>query len=249
MASSPLSEIPLLERLNGRLPAGAVRSHLRRLILDGTLPPGTILPQVELARRLGVSRTPLREALRMLQEEGLIEAEPNRRARVTGFDPSELDTLYATRVLLEALGIELTVPRLEAGDMDLIEGALEDMRRTAATRGIEQWEEAHARFHALLVCHAGDQLRRSIRNQADQSERYRRLYQVAEPRAWTVGDAEHEAIVNACRERDPREAAVQLAQHLARTALSIMAQLAPATEPRHVRSALSMVVREQVGVS
>ena len=61
--------------------AGSLRSHLREMILGGLLQPGVVISQVELAHTLGVSRTPLREAMRMLQEEGLIEAEPNRRAR------------------------------------------------------------------------------------------------------------------------------------------------------------------------
>jgi len=63
--------------------ARRVQSHLRALVLDGTLPPGSEFSQVELARTLGVSRTPLREALRMLEEEGLVEAEQNRKARIS----------------------------------------------------------------------------------------------------------------------------------------------------------------------
>ena len=62
----------------------AVHARLRQLILDGTLPPGSLLSQLQLSRALGVSRTPLREALRMLQEEGLVDAEPNQRARRQG---------------------------------------------------------------------------------------------------------------------------------------------------------------------
>ena len=56
-----------------------VHAYLRECILDGTLTPGTKLSQVSLARQLGISRTPLREVLRMLQEEGLVEIEPNQR--------------------------------------------------------------------------------------------------------------------------------------------------------------------------
>ncbi len=79
--------------------AAALHRRLRKLILDGSYPPGTLLSQVEVAEALGVSRTPLREALRMLQEEGLIEAERNQRARIPSFDPQVLDALYASRIL------------------------------------------------------------------------------------------------------------------------------------------------------
>ena len=64
-----------------------VHTYLRECILDGTLKPGTKLSQVSLAAQLGISRTPLREVLRMLQEEGLVEIEPNQRTRVAGLDP------------------------------------------------------------------------------------------------------------------------------------------------------------------
>src|SRR6266498_5257024 len=62
----------------------ALHAYLRQCVLDGTLTPGTKLSQVALADQLGVSRTPLREVLRMLQEEGLVEIEPNQRTRVAG---------------------------------------------------------------------------------------------------------------------------------------------------------------------
>jgi DNA-binding GntR family transcriptional regulator len=82
-----------------------VHAYLRECILDGTLTPGTKLSQVSLARQLGISRTPLREVLRMLQEEGLVEIEPNQRTRVAGLDPQELDDVYASRILFETLAL------------------------------------------------------------------------------------------------------------------------------------------------
>src|SRR6202000_3510828 len=88
-----------------------VHAYLRECILDGTLTPGTKLSQVSLARQLGVSRTPLREVLRMLQEEGLVEIEPNHRARVAGLDPQELDDVYASRILLGTLALSMTMTR------------------------------------------------------------------------------------------------------------------------------------------
>jgi DNA-binding transcriptional MocR family regulator len=71
-----------------------------------------VINQVELAAELGISRTPLREALRMLKEEGFVEAEPNRRSRVASFNGAEMDAIYGTRLLLEALAMRLTLPAL-----------------------------------------------------------------------------------------------------------------------------------------
>ena len=87
-----------------------LHAYLRECILDGTLTPGTKLSQVTLSEQLGVSRTPLREALRMLQEEGLVEIEPNQRTRVAGLDPQELDEIYARRILMETLALSMTSP-------------------------------------------------------------------------------------------------------------------------------------------
>src|SRR5260370_37263650 len=70
--------------------------------------PGTKLSQVTLAAQLGISRTPLREVLRMLQEEGPVEIEPNQRTRVAGLDPAELDDIYASRILPETLAPSMT---------------------------------------------------------------------------------------------------------------------------------------------
>ncbi|TMD00666.1 MAG: GntR family transcriptional regulator, partial [Chloroflexi bacterium] len=83
-------------RRNGSTTPGSLHEHLRRLILDGAIPNGASISQVELAERLGVSRTPLREAMRMLQAEGIIHAEHGRRTRVTALDVGDIDTVYGT---------------------------------------------------------------------------------------------------------------------------------------------------------
>ena len=111
-----IERLPGIERVD--LPAARqsvppLHAYLRACILDGRVPPGTKLSQATLADQLGVSRTPLREVLRMLQEEGLIEAEPNQRMRVTGLDPAELDSSYAARILLDALALSMTIDEFD----------------------------------------------------------------------------------------------------------------------------------------
>ncbi len=220
--------------LNG---VAALHSRLRKLILDGSYAPGTLLSQVELAEALGVSRTPLREALRMLQEEGLIEAEHNQRARIPSFDPQVLDAIYASRVLLEALGIRLTVPYPQQQDVDALREALTDL---SSASDPESREEPHRRFHRLLVAYAGEHLCNTIAGYADRCAFYRRMYMQSDPRNRTVADAEHEAIFQACVERDSELAAYRLTRHLARTALTLLAQLTPEYEPAAVRTALQV---------
>ena len=148
------------DRENGVVP---LYTRLRTMILDGMFPPGSMLSQVKLAESLGVSRIPLREALRMLQKEGLIEAEHNQRARVPSFEPSIVDSLYASRILLEALSLRLTVPRIDSSDAEALKQTLTELDEAAAHIDLDAWEEPHRRFHALLVCHAEDSMRQQNR--------------------------------------------------------------------------------------
>lgn len=219
-----------------------LRSHLRELILGGSLQPGTVISQVELARALGVSRTPLREALRMLQEEGLIEAEPNRRARVTRFDPGDLDTVYGCRVMLESLGCVLTVRSFSDTEVERLEAALEAMAIHARSQSVDPWQTAHREFHQLLVGRASDQFGRTIAAYQDRAERYWVMFIRANGGGGLgMRDEEHRAIFEAAARRDATDAAVLLARHLSRTALTLMAQLAPEHEPLTVRTALQFV--------
>jgi DNA-binding GntR family transcriptional regulator len=237
-----LDHIEPLNLPDGRRASVTVHAHLRQLILDGAIPPGSVLSQVELARALGVSRTPLREALRMLQEEGLIEAEPNRRSRVTGFDPADLDSVYASRVVLESLGVALTIPRLSDADVDEAASLLEAGRAKMEGGDVDGWREAHTAFHSKLVMHAGDHLLRTINSFAQRGERYLRIAQQwhVGPR-WAVDDVQHQVLLDACRGRRRDVAATQMARHLARTALAVMADVAPEREPVAVRAALQML--------
>src|SRR5690348_18229978 len=105
---------------------GSLHEYLRRLILDGAIPNGASFSQVELAERLGVSRTPLREAMRMLQAEGMVQSEHNRRTRVTALDVGDIDTVYGSRVLLEATGVLVTVPLLDQSKINELAEAVQE---------------------------------------------------------------------------------------------------------------------------
>jgi len=217
-----------------------VHDRLRNAILRGELDPTVPLSQVQLAARLGVSRTPLREALRMLQREGLIYSEPNRRVRVAELSVADLEQLYAARVLIEALAVRLTVPRFGPQDLAALKDSLASMTELKG-HDLDLWEAAHKRFHGLLRRHAGDRIGRLADDLADHTERYRRVY-MAEPRAWSAAAAEHTAIVSSCESGSAADASVQLARHLARTALTLVAVFDPEHEPRPVREALRLVV-------
>lgn len=231
--------MPVQSVVNGSS-AHEVHSRLRQAILDGELNPDKPLSQVKLAKQLGVSRTPLREAMRMLEREGLIESTPNRRARVTVVSAADLDGLYGTRIMLEGLAASITVPQSGPTDLDGLAECLREMDAFEAEHDAAHWETPHRRLHLLFTAHAGERLVKLTGELSDHCERYRSAV-LAEPRAWTIGAKEHASIADAYVIGDPEAAAQRLAHHLARTALTLLAHMAPDYEPRAIRTALRFV--------
>lgn len=217
--------------------------RLREDILHGRLAAGSGLSQVQIAEDFGVSRGPVREALRLLQREGLIEAELNRRARVTPFSVEDLEQLYAMRILSEAFAVRVSVPHFTDADLEDLSYSLEEMERLTGG-DVDAWEKPHLRFHAALLAYAGDRILHVIDQWFEHSERYRRIYIADEPSAWRVGASEHRSIFEACVNHHEVLAAELLARHLSRTALTILGLVAPEHEPSVVRTA----VRAATGV-
>lgn len=243
---NPLSGIEPLKITDRRQSRLAVHTRLRQLILDGTLPPGSVLSQVRLSRALGVSRTPLREALRMLQEEGLVVAEPNHRPRVTGFDSSDLESVYSARILLESFAVALTSRSLTTAGIREAERALQRMRTATRNQDLAEWKESHREFHRVLVRGAGEQTVQLIEVQAERAERYLRFYQLRDTRSFWSRDteAEHRELLDAITEdrNGGRAAVAAIGRHLARTALWVIAEAEPERDPRPIRLALQMAL-------
>lgn len=241
--------LPGIERVDlptARQSVPPLHAYLRACILDGRLPPGTKLSQATLADQLGVSRTPLREVLRMLQEEGLITSEPNQRMRVTGLEPTELDSSYASRILLSALAVSLTIDRFEDAHRREAQRLLTIMRRTARRKDLETWLEVHHDYHGVLEMGAPEPLRRQLDSLADRSVRYIRIQQNAAPARWAdVGDVEHPAILQAVVDGDVQAATTAMARHLAGTALRVLADSAPDYVPTAVPHAVALVTHQE----
>jgi GntR family transcriptional regulator, rspAB operon transcriptional repressor len=222
----------------------AVHDRLRESILMGEFDPDVPISQVQLAKRLGVSRTPLREALRMLQREGLIDSEPNRRVRVAALSLADLEQLYATRLVVEALAIQLSVPLFTERDFAAMRASLDEMDGLAAKRDATRWERPHQRYHGLLRTHAGARLQRMAAELSDHGLRYRRVY-LAEPGAWSSAAEDHMGIFEACNAGNATLASDRLTRHLARTALTVIASVAPEHDPAPVRMALRLITRQR----
>ena len=139
----------------------AIYEHVRRRILSGALHAGSELTQVQVARAYGVSRGPVREAFRLLQHEGLIEAEVNFRARVTSLSTDEVEHLYAMRIVNECMALAVSLPQLTAAELDELDELVSSLGPDAGLDFVE-WEASHERFHALLIAHAGERTRSAL---------------------------------------------------------------------------------------
>lgn len=239
--AEPLEPEPdLTGAATGRRLALDVHAQLRQMILNGELPPGSSAPQAALARKLGVSRTPMREAFRLLQEEGLIEYEPDQRARIKRFDAEDLDSVYGARVVLEALGVSLSVGVIDESQIERMADALERMERYVECDELDEAQVAHREFHRMSTSASGSYLQRELSSLAEHSERYILLSQLSSARSRMGGDADHGALLQAFRTRDKPQAVQVIARHLTRTALTVLAEMAPEYEPVTTRAALRM---------
>jgi len=193
----------------------AVYDALRRAILRGELAPGGGVSQAHLARAFGAGRTPLREALRLLQHEGLVLAAPNRRVRIAALTAEDFEGIVIARLALEAVAIRITVPTLTSGDVAALEGDLAQMdyfQRVGDQPGLRR---PHRAFHRALVAAAGPRVGAAIAELTDHAERYRLRFGAFG--SWDAGHAEHRAILKAAAVGDANLAADRLAEHYART--------------------------------
>ncbi|WP_329237863.1 GntR family transcriptional regulator [Streptomyces canus] len=229
----------------GRRLALDVHGRLREMILSGALPPGSALLQAEMARKLGVSRTPMREAFRLLQEEGLIDAQPDQRARVRTVDPEDLDGVYGARIMLESLAVSVTAKSLAPGDLERMGEALKRMQELSVDDLPDDWHAAHKEFHRIATQAVAPHLQRMLASLGEHSERYIRLAQLGVHNSWTRAYSEHEALLDALRRSDKDEAVRVISRHLARTALNVLADIAPEYEPAATRTALGIAANGQ----
>jgi DNA-binding GntR family transcriptional regulator len=222
---------------------GAIRDRLREAIVTGELGPDTVSTQTQLADALGVSRTPLREALRMLELEGLIVRETNRRFRIAGFSLDDLEELYIMRISLEVTAMRITMPRFTHAEHAEFEGLMAQMERFAHVRDWEGFEQPHRTFHMRLVDGVGPRVGEQLHRLWDHASRYRAAYAVvvggSEPDdGWALRRAEHRALLDAVEEGDVRAATSILASHYARTALDIAGKVDASNGMERLRTVL-----------
>jgi DNA-binding GntR family transcriptional regulator len=133
----------------------AATEVIRQAILDGRLEPGRRLKEEELARELGISRTPVREALLMLQAEGLVDASPNRGAVVRSHDADDLRDLYQLRAVLEGYAARLAAGRISDEEVDQLWASCDRFDAIAGDADIRELVRENFVFHNSVLDFAG----------------------------------------------------------------------------------------------
>jgi DNA-binding GntR family transcriptional regulator len=191
----------------------AVLAALRRSIVTGELRPGEQVRQDALAERFGVSRVPLREALKILEGEGAVTYVPHRGYFVAELSLADLEEVYRIRELLEEEAVRAAVPRLTGADLDELD-QLEQVCESAGAAGdVEAMTAANRRLHfALYDASDRPRLVRLVRILWDATDVYRSLYYDDAGNRARVRE-EHRAVLGALRRADADEAVRLLAEH------------------------------------
>jgi DNA-binding GntR family transcriptional regulator len=180
----------------------AVLAEIRGLITRGEIPPGASIIQEALAERFGVSRVPVREALKILEGEGHITHTAHRGYTVTRLEVSDLLEVYRLRGVLESDVASEAVPRIQDAHLDRMRQAMGEMDDAADTKDLVKFGIHNRAFHFTLFEPSGmNRAIRMIRQLWDTTDPYRSLYFVKPLNRETV-NSEHAEILEACRARD-----------------------------------------------
>jgi DNA-binding GntR family transcriptional regulator len=207
-------ELRSIRRTNLREEALAV---LRAAILGGDLAPGSIHSAVSLAERLGVSPTPVREAMLDLVKSGLVEVLPNRGFRVTVIDDRDMDEIYELRTMLEVPALALVIERSSELDLRALRSPLAELEAAAADRDVRAFLVADRTFHLDLLALAGNRRLVGIVAELRDQTRIIGLQSLAAAGALAASAAEHRPILEAVQARDAAAAQRLMVLHLEHT--------------------------------
>lgn len=189
-------------------------TRLRQAVIEGVLKPGAKVPERELCESLGVSRTPLREALKVLANEGLVVLELNRGARISQITMEEMEAAFPVVAVLEGLAGELACERATRDEIAAIVSRHHDMFRYYEAGDRASYFKANRDIHgAILSAARNPVLEQHYAMLSSRVERARLLANVSDTR-WAEAVEEHHAIVEALEQRDGERLNTLLKSHL-----------------------------------
>ena len=191
-----------------------IARHLREQIISGALPAGERVNETKITRELSLSRSPVREALRILESEGLVTLEPHRGARVRAVSEQDLEEIFDMRLMIESHGVLRHVHRLAPDALGPLRHAVEDARAALGASDMERWHQASLRFHDGLVMLASNRHLTRLHEELKTSLRRYQISVVAPPGEPDRFQVEHEAILEALEEGRVERGAELVAWHI-----------------------------------
>lgn len=204
---------------SGGVASERVATFLRHAILSGDIAPGERIRQEDIAERFGTSRLPVREALRMLENEGLTENLANKGARVPFLSAHQVDVVYKMRESLEALALSESIPRLDKFTLTRLDAIQSEIEANAESGDVQRFLELDRQFHlgSYTACTV-EPLASTVVRLWNTTQPYRRAFvELSGPgRMWIV-NAEHRLILDSIERRDVDDAVNTLRGHIRRT--------------------------------
>ena len=195
---------------------------LRRAILKGELKPGERLMEVQLANRLGVSRTPVREAIRKLELEGLVPMIPRRGAEVAEITEKNMRDVLEVRRALEELAVKIACEKMTDEEIELLRQASKKFRDTMYNDNLTAIAENDVEFHEIIYDATGNKrLIQILNNLREQMYRYRVEY-LKDYNCHGILADEHDEIVEALERRDQATACRAIVDHINNQEMSII---------------------------
>jgi DNA-binding GntR family transcriptional regulator len=179
-----------------------VVGRIRIMLLDGDIPPGARIPERELCDKLEISRTPLREALKVLAAEGLVQLLPNRGSRAAKLTDRDMRDLFEVCQGLEALGGELACERITHAGIAEIAAAHGAMTQHYQEGDLIQYYRCNRSIHEAIITAAANPVLSNLYNSVTARIRRARYVTPMTPDRWALAMQEHEAILNALQRRD-----------------------------------------------
>lgn len=187
---------------------------LREAIITGELKPGDRLMETPLAERMGVSRTPVREAIRKLELEGFVVMLPRKGAQVAQITRKDIGDVLEIRAVLEGLGVELAAKRMQSEDIEELKKINGEFASAIPAGYVARLVELDTRFHDFIFTKAdNEKLQQIIGSLVEQVSRFRVTY-LRKPTYHDAIAKEHEAIIRAMESRDLEEARRCAVEHI-----------------------------------
>ncbi len=210
--------------MNAYLPLrDVVFNTLREAILKGDLKPGERLMELQLAAKLGVSRTPIREAIRMLEQEGLAVTMPRRGAEVARMTLKDMEDVLEIREALDELAVKIASERITEEQLKRLTDAKQLFETSTRSGDVKRIAEADVSFHDVIYEATGNpKLVTLLNNLREQVYRYRVEY-IKNPKNYPVLIAEHDAITEGLKNHDKQAAISAMHEHVANQAVAVKA--------------------------